>query len=233
MSNLKLGRWGKKNWLTLSRRFSNWWRLQLIYGQIIFQYTKCFTFITKSHTSSNRGTHLPNHLCKLCKVNRRKCRHLSSTSRTSSIEAPVSQRRWTSVMFSADSNSKKSCGLASNTDIRSICIWWHFLKIYEEVSSVSIIGIVRNVTTFRLFEFPPLTWSSFRFLRRSISTFKSIHAFSVRVWILKQAARIRLTNSKKKKEYGSFKAEKMPLRRFHLPAEASTVKLRKFWAKVG
>jgi len=49
------------------------------------------------------------------------------------------------------------------------------------------------------------------------------------VWILKQAARIRLTNSKKKKEYGSFKEEKLPLRRFHLPAGAFIrVKLRKF-----
>jgi len=73
--------------------------------------------------------------CNFSYVHLRKCLHVLSEDRTSSSEGPSRQRRWTSLTFSANSNSAKSCNLALPTDTRRISIWWQFLKTYEKKSN--------------------------------------------------------------------------------------------------
>ena len=132
MLNLKLGRRGKTNASTLGLKRST--------GEILWmmmsKYVKCFSSIMKSQSSSRGGI---NGFTRLCKVNRRKCVHLLSTRRTSFIERPCDQLRWTSVIFSLCSMSGKSRRLNIQASNRSISNCRQFLIIYEVVISVVLV----------------------------------------------------------------------------------------------
>ena len=146
MSNLKLGRPGNTKSLILSRRVSSWKQLERSLLGTRCKYVKCFISIMKSPSTSKGGTDGSDHRLK---VNRRKCRHLLRIGKTSSIEGPLPQLRWTSVVCWAGSNSAKPSKSTLETSNRSISTWRQFLTIYEQVSSVVKFQKATNVITER------------------------------------------------------------------------------------
>ena len=133
MSNLKLGRRGIINSLTLLCRIFNRLSSQ---SRAICKYDRYSIPIMKLLRTSNGGGNI-SVSTRPVNVNRRNFRHLLSTARISPKEArPISQYKVMSVIFSAGSNSAKSSRSRIYTSIRSISTWRQFLRICEEVSSV-------------------------------------------------------------------------------------------------
>jgi hypothetical protein len=135
MSNLKLGRRGKINSLTLSRRISN--RPPSPWYGTICKCDRCFISIMKLLSTLNDGTGFPE---KSGTVKRHKCRHLLRTGRTFFKERSLlHQNKVMSVIVSAGSNSAKSLTVREFIYIPSLSTWRQLLTIYKEVSSFDII----------------------------------------------------------------------------------------------
>ena len=193
-SNLKLGRRGKTNELTVSTRDLTWshWRLS---QYLMCKHVKCYSFIMKSQISfevRETGVFLAKINCLIFTI-------LSPTGRyfwSFGIE-PSNQRRWASFKFVLCSNSAKSRSLMPKESTRRISTCRQFL-IIEEVSSVVLVISVTNVTSFGRVPMLVLMWRCFNFSRRTISLCKSFgcsvkDTFSA--WIFEQKEIIHLMNS--------------------------------------